>query len=91
MADRDDFKHDSLQDTESVVRYLKAMIDGFEKGHLEFTTDDQSLELEPQGLLELEVRAKRRGGRVKVSLKFSWREEPEETRERSNGLKISAD
>ena len=54
MADRDDFKHESLQDTESVARYLQALIEGFEKGRLEFTSDDQTLALEPQGLLDLE-------------------------------------
>ena len=91
MPSRNDFKHESLQDTESVVRYLSALIEGFEKGRLEFTSDDQTLALEPRGLLELEVRAKRRGGRVKVALKFAWREERDEEREPANGLTISTD
>ena len=74
MAD-DEFKHDSVQDRESIARYLRALLDGFEKGHISLGAEGQTLELTPQGLLEFEVRAKRKGGRSKVALKFTWRED----------------
>jgi len=77
MADTDEFKHDSVQDRASIARYLRALLEGFEKGHLELGTEAQTLQLDPDGLLELEVRAKRKGGRCKLTLKVSWREDGE--------------
>jgi amphi-Trp domain-containing protein len=84
----EEFKHESLQDCASIVRYLKALIEGLESGRLEFGTDDQELSLEPRGLLELEVRAKRKGGRSKVALKLGWREGHEKTSNGSDSLTI---
>lgn len=77
MAQDEEFKHESVQDAASVVRYLRALVDGFENGRLEFGADGRTIELRPQGLLDLEIRAKRKSGRVKVGLKFSWREDKE--------------
>lgn len=90
MADNDEFKHDSVQDRESIARYLRALLEGFERGHLELGTDAQTLTLDPEGLLELEVRAKRKGGRCKLSLKVSWREDGE-AKNGGNGLTIKVD
>ena len=77
MASNDEFKHDSVQDRASIATYLRALLEGFEKGHLELGTGGQTFTLDPEGLLELEVRAKRKGGRCKLSLKVSWREDGE--------------
>ena len=78
MASNDEFKHDSVQDRTSIANYLRALLEGFEKGHLELGTAGQSFVLDPEGLLELEVRAKRKSGRCKLSLKVSWREGEED-------------
>ncbi len=89
MASMHEFRHESIQDRSSVVRYLKALIAGIESGHLELDSGDQSFVLEPQGLMKLEIRAKRKQGRVKTTLKFSWREGEANVEEQSDALTIS--
>ena len=78
MSNDDDFRHESVQDRQSIVRYLQAITAGIEHGHLELGTSDHTLALDPDGMLELQVRAKRKGGRVKLELKLQWREDEED-------------
>jgi len=76
MSD-DRFKHESLQDSESIVRYLTALADGFRQGALSFTSEDQRLELKPGGLVNLEVEAKKKAGNIKMAIKLRWTEDEE--------------
>ncbi len=69
------FKHQSMQDPQSIVRYLEALKEGFSNGALVFSTNGKRLVLKPQGLVNLEVEAKRKGEGIKLSLKFRWNEE----------------
>ncbi|PRQ05755.1 hypothetical protein ENSA5_00750 [Enhygromyxa salina] len=78
MAAEDDFRHESVQDRRSIVKYLHAITAGIEQGQIELGTADHMLALEPGGMIELEVQAKRKAGRVKFSIKLHWREDEEE-------------
>jgi amphi-Trp domain-containing protein len=78
MATDDDFRHESVQDRHSIVKYLQALTAGIEKGQLELGTAEHMLALEPGGLLELEIQAKRKSGRVKLVVKLHWREQDDE-------------
>jgi amphi-Trp domain-containing protein len=71
----DEFKHESLQDLKSIGQYLKALTEGIESGRVELADDNGQLVLHPFGLLNLELRAKRRGNRAKLQLKLTWTEE----------------
>ena len=82
------FKHQSMQDPQSIVRYLTALTDGFENGALVFSTNGKRLVLKPQGLVNLEVEAKRKGDGIKLSLKFRWTEEEPATEEGGQPLLI---
>lgn len=84
----EEFKHESRQDIRSIGKYLRAVIDGLESGCLEFSDDDGKLILEPRGLLGLELRAKRKGSRVRFYVKLSWSEETGKAR--PDSLKVSA-
>lgn len=75
MSADDEFRHESVQDRRSIVQYLRALTAGIEKGHIQLGMHDQELDLEPSGLLEFQIRAKRKGGRVKLALKMAWRED----------------
>ena len=75
MPNDEDFRHDSIQDGKSIARVLAALIEGFEKGHLDVGSGDHTVHLEPGGLLEVEVQAKRKNGRSKLVLKVAWRDE----------------
>jgi amphi-Trp domain-containing protein len=78
MGSDDDFRHESVQDRHSIVKYLQALTAGIEKGHLELGTSEHMLALDPDGLLELEVLAKRKSGKVKLIIKLHWREHDDE-------------
>jgi len=71
----DEFKHESLQDLRSIGQYLKALTEGIESGRVELADDNGQLMLHPFGLLNLELRAKRRGNRAKLQLKLTWTED----------------
>jgi amphi-Trp domain-containing protein len=71
----DEFKHESLQDLRSIGQYLKAITEGLESGRVELSDDNGQLALFPAGLLNLELRAKRRGNRAKLQLKLTWTED----------------
>lgn len=83
-----EFKHESLQDAQSIAKYLKALIVGLESGELQFKNDEAELQLQPRGLLELELRARRKGGRGKLQLKLAWRETPRKSS--AGGLQLSS-
>ncbi|MEW5721581.1 MAG: amphi-Trp domain-containing protein [Thermodesulfobacteriota bacterium] len=70
----DRFKHESLEDSETIIKYLKALQEGFEKGALLFSSDERRLILKPQGLINLDFEAKRKSGEIKVTIKFRWSE-----------------
>lgn len=75
MAADDDFRHESVQDQHSIVKYLQAITAGIEKGHIQLGAAEHRFALEPAGLIDLQVRAKRKGGRVKLAIKLGWREQ----------------
>jgi len=75
MSDsEDEFKHESIQDTELIIKYLKALTEGFQNGKLLFGTRQKKFILEPNGLLRMGVSAKRKDRKVKINLKVSWTE-----------------
>jgi amphi-Trp domain-containing protein len=89
MATIDEFKHESLQDSASIAKYLEALREAFETGMLELSDERGHLMLQPKGLLGLEVYAKKKGGHVKIRLKFTWREDRPE--QKSGALKIHSE
>ncbi|WP_027184519.1 amphi-Trp domain-containing protein [Desulfovibrio inopinatus] len=78
MSKGDRFKYESLQDRKNMAEYLRALADGFDSGHIVFTRKDAELIMSPLGLVEFVVEAKNREGRMKLNLKFGWREGTEE-------------
>lgn len=71
------FRHESLQDKESIGKYLNALSDGFLNGKLRFSWKDKQLLLEPQSLIKFDLETKKKDGGVKMILRFRW-EEPSE-------------
>lgn len=71
---KDDFVHESIQDNTHIADYLQALIEGFRQGHLKFNAESQEIDMYPDDLVELSVKAKRRGERNKITLKFEWKE-----------------
>lgn len=76
MAD-EKFRHESLQDRESIGKYLNALSDGFLNGKLQFTWKDKRLVLEPQSLIKFDIETKKKDGEVKMNLRFRWEQASE--------------
>jgi amphi-Trp domain-containing protein len=73
-SSKDEFRHESLQDQKSIVKYLTAIANGIESGKLTVGDDDQQFVIFPQGLLKLEFKAKRKDDKVKLEFEVSWKE-----------------
>ncbi|MHA7836138.1 MAG: amphi-Trp domain-containing protein [bacterium] len=73
------FRHESLQDSKAIVRYLNALAEGFEKGTLQFRDQEGEIVLEPSGMIRFEVAASRKSGRYGLNLKLSWKQQEEES------------
>ncbi len=74
LSNPQEFEHESIQDTRSIVEYLEALVEGFRQGRLLLRTDERALSFSPQGLLHLEIKAKRGGSRNKIAFKISWKD-----------------
>jgi amphi-Trp domain-containing protein len=72
------FKYESAQDAETLKRYLEAITSGFAAEELRFASRDGEVTLHPKGMIGFYIEAKSMGGRMKLHLKFSWREGAEE-------------
>ena len=77
MVAKKRFEHNSVQDVKSITDYLKALIEGFEKGEMEFIHGDEEIKVFPQGLLLFALEASAKGDRRKIKLKIRWRESEE--------------
>ncbi len=73
-----DFKHQSPKDDRSLVEYLSAPTQGFEKGSLQLRDDSGEVVLEPKGLIRFEMDANSRPGRSELTLKSTWKLPDEE-------------
>lgn len=76
MSDDTVFKHESLQDLESIIAYLEAVRDGFSRRRLTLTDAEREMVLEPKGLVRFDLEAKCKGQGCKLTLKFSWKDRP---------------
>ncbi len=81
MSRKEEFEYQSIQDNQSIRQYLQALIDGFESGRIVFNTDGQEIALIPGELLEFAIKAKRRGDKNKITMKFTWKDAPPEAGE----------
>lgn len=83
--DKNSFRHDSLQDAKSISKILDAVTKGIAKGKLVFSDEDDKIILEPDGLLELKVKASREGDRQRVNIRINWQVE---SRKKSKGKRL---
>ena len=77
--DKKNFRHESLQDAQSILKILNAVVEGLEKGKLSLRDDEDEIILNPQGLLQLKMTANQEGNRYNFGLKVSWQIESEQS------------
>jgi len=66
------FRHDSLQDTQSISQILTAINEGLENEKLVFSDEEDEILLNPKGLLQLKVTATQDDNTHSFSFKVSW-------------------
>lgn len=81
-SSKDTFRHESLQDAKALQEILKAISKGFSKGKLTFDDEEGQIELEPRGLMNLKVSAKKDELRNRLDIRISWFEEEQEVKEK---------
>ena len=72
---KDRFRHESLQDADTIRGILEALTKGLAKGKLTFSDDNGEIVLRPQGLLNLKVTASREDSRNRVNIRIAWQTE----------------
>ncbi|WP_319778521.1 amphi-Trp domain-containing protein [Maridesulfovibrio sp.] len=74
MASEKKFVFESLQDAESIRTFLQSLVDGFESGTINLSTNGDEIELHPEGLLNFTVKAKRKESGNKINIKIGWKD-----------------
>ena len=66
------FQHESLQDVKTINKLLKSLIRGISKGVITFRDGAREIEMKPQGLLHLKLKATENEGRNQLTIQISW-------------------
>ncbi len=66
------FEHESLQDKDAIISYLKAITQGFKKGAIEFSDEEEEFMLTPQKLANLKIKADKSKKGQTLNIKISW-------------------
>lgn len=69
------FRHESLQSRDSVQSLLKALTKGLADGKVVLEDEDDSMVMEPNGLLRLKISASQDEDRSRIDVRISWKEE----------------
>ena len=69
---KNSFRHESLQNRDSMQAILKALTEGIAKGKLSFSDDDDSISMTPDGLLNLKLSVSQEDNRNRINLRITW-------------------
>ncbi len=67
------FKHESLQDKKSIQNMLKSISKAIAKGELKFSDQEGEIVMEPKGLLNLKITARKQDGEQRLDVRVSWK------------------
>lgn len=87
--DKNNFRHESLQDAKTIRDILQSITKGLANGKLTFSDEDGEITLQPQGLLHLKLTAACEENRHKLNLRISWQVTDEKKNQKKN-LTVSA-
>lgn len=83
------FRHESLQDSDTIQDFLTALTKGLGKGELQFSDEDGNITMHPEGLLNLKVTASQDDNRHRVDVRISW--QVAESSEQKSILKVNGE
>ncbi len=77
MNAKEIFEHESVQDSQTISRFLRELMNGFENRNIVFESEDQQMVLHPDNLLEFGIKVKKKKDKNKITLKFLWKDSGE--------------
>ncbi len=81
------FRHESLQDNQSVEQLLGALVQGIAKGRIELEDEDGTMVIEPKGLANLKISASQDEEKNRLYIRLTWYEDREPLKERKITIK----
>jgi amphi-Trp domain-containing protein len=77
------FEHESLQDKSNLIQYLAVISEGFNQGEIHLANEEEEINLQPQGLARLKIKAKHAKNHQEIRLTIAWTTELDELAEPS--------
>ena len=81
---KNSFRHESLQNRDSIQAILKALTEGIAKGKVSLSDDDDSISMAPDGLLNLKLTVSQEDNRNRINLRITWDDRKEKALKKSN-------
>jgi amphi-Trp domain-containing protein len=69
---KNSFRHESLQNRDSIQAILNALTEGIAKGKVTFSDDDDNISMTPDGLLNLKLTVSQEENRNRINLRITW-------------------
>ena len=80
---KNSFRHESLQNRESIQTILNALTEGIAKGKVTFSDDDDNISMTPDGLLNLKLTVSQEENRNRINLRITWEDRKKKTLKKS--------
>ncbi|OEJ65747.1 amphi-Trp domain-containing protein [Magnetovibrio blakemorei] len=77
------FRHESLQDQDTIKSLLKAITSGIGEGKITLEDKNASLVMEPSGLLRIKIKASIDDDRNTLGIRISWQGEKDITKDKT--------
>lgn len=78
---RGKFKFESTMRREEAVTYFKAIVSGLEQGILHFKQGDRGLTVNPASVVDVQVKASKKGKESRITFEIAWEPELESSLE----------
>lgn len=90
MAHDGKFEFDSVQDEKSIQAFLAALAEGFGKGKVTLVSEGEEIVLSPSPLMGFSVKAKRKDGESKLTIKVAWKDSQGRIAAQERSIKVEA-
>jgi amphi-Trp domain-containing protein len=84
------FEHESLQDKESVMNYLKVISEGFDSGLIHLANEEDEVTLSPKGLSRLKIKAKQAKNHQEIRITLAWTADTQTDIDEDDSLQIAS-
>jgi amphi-Trp domain-containing protein len=70
----EEFDYEAVQDAQTIKDFLKALLDGVEKGKIVLSVDGSEIVLHPADLMMFAIKARKKTDACRLNIKLSWKE-----------------